>query len=100
MNFKTIRIREDVYNKISDYCKLNNLKITDFCSEKLENSILIEQYGDTPFGTMIETKQETKKLEEKPVKIEKPVQNVTNTNVEPVENNAPDEQPIIKRRRL
>jgi NurA-like 5'-3' nuclease len=55
MAWKTIRIKEGVYNQISEYCKMNNMTISDFCSDQLENAILSEKYGDTPFGTMVKT---------------------------------------------
>ena len=53
MEFKTIRIKEGVYNKISEYCKMNNITISDFCTNQLEKALLSEKYGDTPFGTMV-----------------------------------------------
>ena len=55
MEWKTIRIKEGVYNQISEYCKMNNMTISDFCNDQLENAILYEKYADTPFGTMIKT---------------------------------------------
>lgn len=53
MEWKTIRIKEGIYNQISEYCKMNNITISDFCSDQLEKAILSEKYGDTPFGTMV-----------------------------------------------
>lgn len=42
---------ENLYRKISDYCKINNLKISKFITEMLRKQFMIEQYGDTPFTT-------------------------------------------------
>jgi hypothetical protein len=49
---KNIQIDDnDLYRKISDYCKINNLKISKFVTEMLRRQFMIEQYGDTPFTT-------------------------------------------------
>lgn len=43
-------IDENFYNELSDYCKLNGLKISSFATDMLKKQFMIEQYGDTPFG--------------------------------------------------
>ena len=49
---KNIQIDDnDLYRKISDYCKINGLKISKFVTEMLRKQFMIEQYGDTPFTT-------------------------------------------------
>ena len=49
---KNIQIDDnDLYRKISDYCKINDLKISKFVAEMLRKQFMIEQYGDTPFTT-------------------------------------------------
>ena len=49
---KNIQIDDnDLYRKISDYCKINDLKISKFVTEMLRKQFMIEQYGDTPFTT-------------------------------------------------
>lgn len=49
---KNIQIDDnDLYRKISDYCKINDLKISKFVTEMLQKQFMIEQYGDTPFTT-------------------------------------------------
>lgn len=49
---KNIQIDDnDLYRKISDYCKINGLKISKFVTEMLRKQFMIEQYGDTPFMT-------------------------------------------------
>ena len=49
---KNIQIDDnDLYRKISDYCKINDLKISKFVTEMLRRQFMIEQYGDTPFTT-------------------------------------------------
>lgn len=49
---KNIQIDDnDLYRKISDYCKINGLKISKFVTEMLRKQFMVEQYGDTPFTT-------------------------------------------------
>ena len=43
---------ENLYNDIVEYCKLNNEKINNFCQRILKEQLLIEKYGDTPFGVV------------------------------------------------
>lgn len=41
---------ERLYNDIVEYCKLNNEKISNFCQRVLKEQLLVEKYGDMPFG--------------------------------------------------
>lgn len=41
---------ERLYNDIVEYCRLNNEKISNFCQRVLKEQLLVEKYGDTPFG--------------------------------------------------
>ena len=104
MGLKTIRVQEDVFNEIAEYCKLNELKITDFCSEKLKEVVLVEKYGDTPFGTMITKKQvdtpvnKDEEIDKKePVVVEPSVEPVKETIEEPV---VVEDKPVVRKRRL
>ena len=84
---RAIMIRSDLYEEIAEYCKLNGLKIQEFCNEALQKLISNEKFGDVPFGTIKdgelpiiksteqeqtpitqETEQETKKTTENEVK--------------------------------
>ena len=47
---KTIAINEDLYNEILEYCKLNKITIKDFSEKALKSSLMLEKYGDIPFG--------------------------------------------------
>lgn len=47
---KTIAINEDIYNEILEYCKLNKITIKDFSEKALKSSLMLEKYGDIPFG--------------------------------------------------
>ena len=47
---KTIAINEDLYNEMLEYCKLNKITIKDFSEKALKNSLMLEKYGDIPFG--------------------------------------------------
>lgn len=44
-----VEIRNDLYERIKEYCQLNNLKPAKFINEMLEKSFMIELYGETPF---------------------------------------------------
>lgn len=51
-NTKNIQINDSkLYDKIVEYCKLNNLKVSDFITEMVRKQFMIEKYGDTPFTT-------------------------------------------------
>ena len=41
---------ENLYNDIVEYCRLNDEKVNNFCQRILKEQLLIEKYGDTPFG--------------------------------------------------
>ena len=43
---------ERLYNDIVEYCRLNNDKISNFCQRVLKEQLLVEKYGDTPFGNI------------------------------------------------
>ena len=43
---------KNLYNDIVEYCRLNNEKINNFCQRILKEQLLIEKYGDTPFGNI------------------------------------------------
>ena len=43
---------KNLYNDIVEYCRLNNEKINNFCQRILKEQLLIEKYGDTPFGVV------------------------------------------------
>lgn len=48
----SIKIKDDLYKEISEYCKLNSLSIVEYVNEKLKNAIINEKYGDIPFGKL------------------------------------------------
>ena len=41
---------ERLYNDLVEYCRLNNEKISNFCQRVLKGQLLVEKYGNTPFG--------------------------------------------------
>jgi len=45
-----VEIRNELYDKIKQYCQLNNLKVVKFINEILEKSFMVELYGETPFS--------------------------------------------------
>lgn len=46
----SVKIKDDLYKEISDYCKLNSLSIVEYVNNKLKSAIINEKYGDIPFG--------------------------------------------------
>lgn len=48
----SVKIKDDLYKEISEYCKLNSLSIVEYVNEKLKNAIINEKYGDIPFGKL------------------------------------------------
>ena len=46
---KQISIPDGLHSDITEYCRLNGLKISQFCSEILSEGLSIAKYGDTPF---------------------------------------------------
>lgn len=44
-----MEIDKKLHDEIKEYCKLNNLKITQFINTLLKRAFMIEKYGETPF---------------------------------------------------
>lgn len=81
-NFHNIRISNDLYNEIKDYCTINNLKINVFVNDLLEKSLKREIYGDVPAIFTVNTKVEkVEKVEKAEVTSEK-IKNVKKTVTE------------------
>lgn len=55
---KTVSINEDLYNEISEYCKLNKITVKDFSEKALKDALMLEKYGDIPFGNFKEMPKE------------------------------------------
>lgn len=45
----TVKIEDNLYEKILAYCKENGLKIHSFCNDILTKALNDEMYGDVPF---------------------------------------------------
>lgn len=72
----SISINDKLYNDIKDYCKLNKIKVTNFCNELLEKSFNNLKYGDIPFGVVEQFKGNAV-----PVQYDVPIEN----HIEPIE---------------
>ena len=57
MSKHSISIDDKLYEEISEYCKLNSLKINAFCNKLLKNGLNTEKYGDIPFGMIPHIKE-------------------------------------------
>ena len=72
---RNIKITDELYNEISEYCKLNSLQINEHAEELLKQALVSEKYGDIPFGVIPH-------LKEGPFPVEEtiPVQPMTEPN--------------------
>ena len=51
--FHSIQINDEkLYMDMAEYCRVNKLKLNEFCTGMLKKQFAIELYGDIPFGTM------------------------------------------------
>lgn len=50
MKSTRIKIDEKLYFSISEYCKINNLKIEDYVNSLLKKKFMVDKYGDRPAG--------------------------------------------------
>ena len=46
---KSIQNEEELHSEFVEFCKLNGLKVGDFCSEAIKNWLQLEKFGDAPF---------------------------------------------------
>lgn len=74
---------ENLYNDIVEYCKLNNEKINNFCQRILKEQLLIEKYGDTPFGNVTHEIMTDSNVEivQLPYELGKVTETITNGNI-------------------
>lgn len=49
MGKKSIQIDENLHNEVVEFCKLNGVKVGDFCSAAIKNWLQLEKFGDAPF---------------------------------------------------
>ena len=101
-NFHNIRISNDLYNEIKDYCTINNLKINVFVNDLLEKSLKREIYGDVPaiftVNTEVEKVEKAEITSEKIKNVKKTVTeetNITEAKTEIKENNIVNEEKEI-----
>ena len=52
----SIRIEDALYEKVSNYCKENNIRINVFCSDAIRQYLTDEMYGDAPFMSKSDVK--------------------------------------------
>lgn len=51
-NFYFMQIDKKLYEKINDYCKINDLKTRDFIHNLLREAFMKEKYGTSPFDML------------------------------------------------
>jgi hypothetical protein len=55
---KTIKISDELYNSITEYCSLNNIKnVNEEVNKLLQKTFNVEIYGENPFEYMSRGKQ-------------------------------------------
>ena len=69
-----IEISDKTYDRLREYCTLNNLKIGQFADKLLFDGLMIELYGDVPFTNYKVKVVEPTVVEVPVVKEEKPTQ--------------------------
>ena len=83
MGKKSIQIEEELHSEIAEFCKLNGIKLGDFCGAALKNWLSIQKFGDAPFfvNSHLRSAEEPKeeKEEEKPIVVTVPL-TVTSEN--------------------
>ena len=78
---------KQLYDEISEYCKMNNIKTRDFIHEILREAFMVKKYGNAPFAFLkaenkVETKKETPVIvPEIPVQTYKEAENVVKEEV-------------------
>ena len=104
MQKHTIRIDEDLYREIEEYCSLNSLKVSSLCNEMLRDSIAVKKYGDIPFGVVGERKKSQPDIHEPEPKFIKVSNEEQSKPVEPEKKNeeTKEEKPkvTVKTRKL
>lgn len=46
---KTIQIDENLHQEVAEFCKLNELKTSDFYADAIKNWLQLSKFGDAPF---------------------------------------------------
>lgn len=67
-------INKKLLDEITEYCKVNNLDISELINKMLTRGFTIEKYGETPIKHEVVIKKETKKVT-KVNKVKKVVEN-------------------------
>ena len=60
-----VEISDKTYEKLREYCELNDLKIGQLADKFIYDSLMIELYGDVPFTNYRKPVQEIKAIEVK-----------------------------------
>lgn len=62
---KSIQIEEALHSEVVEFCKLNGVKLGDFCAAAIKNWLQLEKFGDAPFFV----RPSVEKEDEKPVTV-------------------------------
>ena len=46
---KSVQIDEKLHAEVTEFCKINGIKVTDFCNDAVKNWLQNEKFGDAPF---------------------------------------------------
>lgn len=74
-----MEIEKKLHDEIKQYCKLNNLKISEFINSLLKKAFMIEKYGETPFNSAENIVEESTLTDDK---------SITQIDNEEMENNS------------
>lgn len=73
-------IDKELEKEIREYCKMNDMKYTQFVNEMLRKQFSIEKYGDIPFGEIATDNFKKENVVQKKtinIIVEKPIVNST-----------------------
>lgn len=57
-----VEISDKTYEKLKEYCSINDLKIGQYADKLIYDGLMIDMYGDVPFTTYKKPTQEIKQI--------------------------------------
>lgn len=61
---RSITLKDKLYEDLQSFCKLNGIKINDFCNQAILSELNRRKFGDIPFGVISDDKTNEQKNEQ------------------------------------
>lgn len=61
---RSITLKDKIYEDLQSFCKLNGIKINDFCNQAILSELNRRKFGDIPFGFISDDKTNEQKNEQ------------------------------------